>query len=129
LLQAELAIRAEQRAIELAEFKQKTRNVMRTFETRDKPPSSDAVQDWVSRYTLKFIFKNIGFAFPLALDQELKPGSQDSSAVEAFLFSIKSLMFNIHRGESGQAAMKSSSFQFVSRYAYDYLTLHWLTTS
>src|SRR5882757_11572069 len=108
-------LRAEQRAIELAEFKEKTRNVMRTFETKDKPPSPDAIRDRLSNYTIKFTFKNIGFAFPLALDQELGPGSQDSSAVGAFLFSIKSLVFSIQRGESGQAVMKRSSFQFVSR--------------
>jgi hypothetical protein len=105
-------LRAEQRAVELAEFKEKTRNVMRTFEVKDKP---DAIQDRLSAYAIKFTFKNIGFAFPLAHNQELKPGSQDSSAVGAFLFSIKSLVFSIHRGESGQAAMKGSSFQFVSR--------------
>lgn len=108
-------IRAEQRALELAEFKEKTRNVMRTFETKDKPPSPEALQDWLSAYTIKFMVKNIGLAFPLALDQELKPGSQDSTAVGAFLFSIKSLVFGIQRGDSGQAAMKGTSFQFVSR--------------
>lgn len=109
-------VRAEQRALELAEFKEKTLHVMRTFETKDKPPSPEAIQDWLSAYTIRFMFKNIGFAFPLALNQELKPRSQDSCAVGAFLFSIKSLIFSIHRGDSGQASMKGTSFQFVSRY-------------
>jgi hypothetical protein len=108
-------LRAEQRAIELAEFREKTRHVMRTFETKDKLSSLSESQGLLSKYTVKFVFRNIGFAFPLAPNQDLKPGSQDSSAVAAFLFSIRSLIFDIQRGESGQAAMKGSSFQFVSR--------------
>ena len=92
---------------------------MRTFEVKvndaELPKST-----WLSEYTIDLIIKNIGAAFPLALGQDLElphTGSHDSNSVRAFLFSTKSLVFGSQRGETGQAIMKSFSFQFVSQYA------------
>lgn len=73
---------------------------------------------WFDRYTIALAIRNIGVAFPLAFDETVqlpRVGSRDDSEVRAFLFSIKSLVFGTHRGESGQATMKGFAFQFVSR--------------
>jgi hypothetical protein len=109
----------ERRAAELKEFKEKTKSVLRTFEVKDKDAEFKEKSTWLSEHTIVMIIKNIGVAFPLALDQDIElpqTGSHDSSAVRAFLFSIKSFVFGTQRGETGQAVMKGFSFQFVSQY-------------
>lgn len=111
--------RKERRAAELEEFKQKTKSVMRTFDVKAKDSRPEAASNWLTDHTVDLTIKNIGVAFPLALNQDLElpqTGSHDSSAVRAFLFSIKSLVFGTQRGETGQAVMKGFSFQFISRY-------------
>jgi len=113
----------ERRAAELKEFKEKTKSVMRTFEVKVQDTEFQEKSTWLSEHTINLIIKNIGVAFPLALDQDIElpqTGSHDSSAVRAFLFSIKSLVFGTQRGETGQAIMKRFSFQFVSRYARNF---------
>ena len=115
-IQAELKLRAEQRAKELAAFKEKTREFIRTFEP--SKPVPDAIQSWISDFLINFTFKNIGIAFPLGLDHSLGVERSESSgdrAAGAFLLSIKSLSFSVQRGESGQAMMKGTALQFVSR--------------
>ena len=115
-IQAELKLRAEQRAKELAAFKEKTREFIRTFEP--SKPVPDAIQSWISDFLINFTFKNIGVAFPLDFDPNLRVERSDSSkdrATGAFLLSIKSLSFGVQRGESGQAMMKGTALQFVSR--------------
>jgi len=111
----------ERRAAELEEFKEKTKSVMRSFEVKVNDADAKAKSTWLSEHTVDLIIRNIGVAFPLALDQDLELlqiGSHNSSAVRAFLFSIKSLVFGTQRGETGQAVMKGFSFQFVSQYAH-----------
>lgn len=91
---------------------------MRTFEVKSKDVGSEAKSNWLSNYTVELMIFNIGVSFPLALEQGLQLpqiGRQDSSAVRAFLFSIKSLRFATQRGETGEAVMAGFSFQFVSR--------------
>jgi hypothetical protein len=59
----------------------------------------------------------------LTHDQNLEipqTGSGDSTAVKAFLFSVKSIKFGTQRGESGEAKMQGLSIQFVSRYVPSY---------
>ncbi|KAJ3553006.1 hypothetical protein NM688_g3848 [Phlebia brevispora] len=117
-LQAEILIRKEQRAQELAEFKEKTKKFMRTFEVKSSPSQVEHLS-WFSRYTINVVVKNIGVAFPLAFDHGLQVpyvGMPAEGAVRAFLFAIKSVSFGTQRGESGQASMKGFSFQFVSRF-------------
>src|SRR5882762_5356744 len=102
----------ERRAAELKEFKEKTKSVMRTFEVKVKDPELKEESTWLSEHTIDLIVKNIGVAFPLALDQDLElpqTGSHESSAVRAFLFSIKSLGFGTQHGETGQAVMERFS--------------------
>src|ERR1700691_4370530 len=99
----------ERRAAELEEFKEKTKSVMRSFEVKVNDADAKAKSTWLSEHTVDLFIRNIGVAFPLALDQNLELpqiGSHDSSAVRAFLFSIKSLVFGTQRGETGQAVMK-----------------------
>ena len=115
-IQAELKLRAERRAKELAAFKEKTREFIRTFES--SKPVPDAIQSWISDFLINFTFKNIGIAFPLDFDPSLRVERSESGkdrATGAFLLSVKSLSFSVQRGESGQAMMKGTALQFVSR--------------
>lgn len=92
---------------------------MRSLEVKAKDSSPEIPSTWLSNHTIDLTIRNIGVAFPLTLDDSLElpqTGSLDSSAVRAFLFSIKSLVFGTQRGETGQAVMKGFSFQFVSRW-------------
>ncbi|KDQ57525.1 hypothetical protein JAAARDRAFT_69639 [Jaapia argillacea MUCL 33604] len=119
-LQAEILVRREERATELAHFREKTKQLMTTFDLKVRDKQLEPSSSWLHSYNVNFTMKNIGVAFPLALDQELglpQPKSEDSNAVRAFLFSIKSFAFNTHRGESGAAVMKAFSFQFVSHFS------------
>ncbi|KAK7692730.1 hypothetical protein QCA50_004363 [Cerrena zonata] len=118
-LQAEIAIRQEQRATELAEFREKTRSVMRTFEAKIGDPQQDADRVWWDEYNIKVAVHNIGIAFPLAANPDLqlpRSGSLDSSAVRAFLFSTKSVVFDTEKGETGKVKIEDFSFQFVSSF-------------
>ena len=117
VLQAEILIRKEQRAQDLADFREKTRNFMRTFEMKSTPHQGETLS-FLDRYTISVAMQNIGVAFPLALSDELRvpqAGGVAGASVRAFLFSIKSINFGTERGETGQASMKNFSFQFVSR--------------
>ena len=116
-IQAELKLRAEQRAKELAAFKEKTREFIKTFES--SKPGPGAFQSWISRFLINFAFKNIGIAFPLDFDPGLRVEGSESGkdrATGAFLLSVKSLSFSVQHGESGQAVMKGTALQFVSRF-------------
>ncbi|THH20420.1 hypothetical protein EW146_g951 [Bondarzewia mesenterica] len=118
-LQAEVLVRQEERARELAGFKEKTRSIMRTFDVKPKDTSADNRSSWDTDYDITFTVKNIGAAFPLAFDQNLELPQQrttDHVAVGAFLFSIKSLSFGAKCSGSGQATMHGFSFQFVDRF-------------
>lgn len=111
----------DERARELSDFKEKTRNVMRTFEVKARDiGTDDGHPSFLSEYAVTVTVQNIGAAFPLALDQamEIPHGkiSHDHMAVQAFLFSIKSLVFTAERSGSGHANMQGFSFQFVDRY-------------
>jgi hypothetical protein len=116
-IQAELKLRAELRAKELSAFKEKTREFIKSFES--SKPGPDAIQSWISDFLINFTFKNIGIAFPLDFDPSLKVERSESGGGQvtgAFLLSVKSLSFSVQRGESGQAVMKGTALQFVSRY-------------
>ncbi|KAJ7901907.1 hypothetical protein B0H14DRAFT_3080144 [Mycena olivaceomarginata] len=117
-LQAELRDRKEQRAIELAAFKEKAQSILKTFEVPVEDVRAKEQSFWQS-YVIKLSVSNIGVAFPLTHDQNLEipqTGSGDSTAVKAFLFSVKSIKFGTQRGESGEAKMQGLSIQFVSRF-------------
>ncbi|KAE9411411.1 hypothetical protein BT96DRAFT_961320 [Gymnopus androsaceus JB14] len=116
-LQMEMTDRREQRAHELAAFKQKTQRIIKTFEIKSEELTPSQRMSWLKRYIIEFSLSNIGVAFPLAHDHDmdLPPvGSHDSTAVRAFLFSIQSVKFGTQYGETGQASMERLSFQFVS---------------
>jgi hypothetical protein len=108
--------RQEQRALELAAFKEKTQSILRTFDV-----SAGDVElkqsSWISDCIITVSIQGVGVAFPLSKDllPRTKSKGQDSSAVGAFLLSIKSIEFGTHRGETGKAIMQRLSFQFVSR--------------
>ncbi|RDX54978.1 hypothetical protein OH76DRAFT_1397305 [Lentinus brumalis] len=118
-LQAEVLIRREQRANDLEEFKEKTRSLMKSFDIKLGEQKTASEKSLLELYTVGLTIKNIGVAFPLSLARDLqmpRSGSQDDSAVRAFLFSIKTLEFDTQLGENGQASMTGFSFQFVSRF-------------
>ncbi|KAG6891472.1 hypothetical protein C0992_006203 [Termitomyces sp. T32_za158] len=117
-IQAEMRTRKEQRAMELAAFKEKTRQILQTFEVGVHDNLADT-RSWLDSYIINVSTQNIGVAFPLTNDLDLqlpRTGSRDSTCVSAFLWSIKSIEFATHRGQSGQAEMKLFSFQFISRF-------------
>ncbi|KAI0368271.1 hypothetical protein BV20DRAFT_969313 [Pilatotrama ljubarskyi] len=117
-LQVEVLIRKEQRASELAEFKEKTRSLMRTLDVKIGEQAASE-KSLLELYTISLAIHNIGVAFPLTLARDLqmpRSGSQDDAAVRAFVFSIKSLTFSSQLGENGQATMTNFAFQFVSRF-------------
>src|SRR5688572_29499021 len=96
--------RQEQRALELAAFKEKTRSILKTFDVNigdvqeDKPPL-------LENLVLDLMVQNVGVAFPLTHDEELElPRFKSTSVpVRAFLFSIKSIQFKSSHGETGKA--------------------------
>ncbi|KAH9839543.1 uncharacterized protein C8Q71DRAFT_517238 [Rhodofomes roseus] len=118
-LQAEVLVREADRASELAQFKEKTKNIMRSFDVKSGD-ANDPQTAWLDQYNVYLTIRHIGIAFPLAAFPDLqmsRSGSQDdATVVRAFLFSIKSVTFGTEHGESGQATMKGFSFQFVSRF-------------
>ncbi|VDB95270.1 unnamed protein product [Peniophora sp. CBMAI 1063] len=129
-IQAEVLARQEERERALSGFRERTREVMRSFDVRGrdrKTEASHATDDdgpmglpsWLREYSIDFTIKNIGAAFPLALDGSLElPHSRSApqSHVKAFLFSIKSVAFGVERNGSGLFRMQSFSFQFVDRF-------------
>ena len=113
-----MLLRQEERARELADFKEKTRSIMRTFEVKAET-GSDGPSSWISDYAMTLIVRNIGAAFPLALERGLELPQRrttDHAAVRAFLFSIRSLAFGAERSGKGQATIIGFSFQFVDHY-------------
>ncbi|KAI0093075.1 hypothetical protein BDY19DRAFT_882324 [Irpex rosettiformis] len=115
-LQAEISARKERRAQDMAEFKEKTKNLLHTLDiTMHRSSSQPAGLSWLDHYTVDICFANIGIAFPLTLAPSA-PVSQDEGAVRAFLFSVKSITFDAQLGKSGKASMKGFAFQFVSSF-------------
>ncbi|KAJ7647262.1 hypothetical protein FB45DRAFT_987066 [Roridomyces roridus] len=118
-LQAELWDRREQRALDLAAFKEKAQSILKTFEVPTQDVQIKPQSSWLTSYVIDMTIHNIGVAFPLTHDRNFelpRTGSRDSSAVKAFLFSVKSIKFATRRGETGEAKMQGFSFQFVSRF-------------
>lgn len=120
-MQSEILVRREQRAHELAAFKEKTQQIFASFEI--KMPKAEMPEtvatSFLGNYSIDLTVTNVGVAFPLTHDNQLnltKYGSHDSHSVRAFLFSITSIQFGTVRGVTGEAVMKGFSFQFVHRY-------------
>ena len=110
--------RQEQRALELAAFKEKTRQILQTFDVKLPDERLSGKSLWLRKYQVTVAINSIGVAFPLSpygLLELPHTGNRDAGAVRAFLFSIKSFAFGVNRGESGQATMLDLSFQFVPR--------------
>ncbi|KAL0573201.1 Macrophage colony-stimulating factor 1 receptor [Marasmius crinis-equi] len=116
-LQMEMLERREQRSHELAAFKEKAQQILKTFEVipprGHEPQKEKMATPWLTQYVVEFSIHNIGIAFPLAHNHD----GEKERAVKAFLFSIKSISFATTRGETGQAIMNSLCFQFVSRFS------------
>ncbi|KAG7098617.1 hypothetical protein E1B28_000539 [Marasmius oreades] len=120
-LQTEMLERREQRSLELAAFKSKAQQILKTFEVTPSPQlEQESTQPklpfWLNQYVIEFSIRSVGVAFPLAHDHDMSSTSSGERAVKAFLFSIKTISFETHRGETGQANMKSLSFQFISTF-------------
>ncbi|TFY67887.1 hypothetical protein EVG20_g3774 [Dentipellis fragilis] len=118
-MQAEVLERQEERSRELSDFKEKTKRFMQTFEVKTKDSNIDQRLSWLADYAVTFTIRNIGVAFPLAFDQTLefpRATPDESAAVRAFLFSVRSLTFDTERTGAGSAMMQSFSFQFVNHF-------------
>ncbi|KAG2036116.1 hypothetical protein BDR03DRAFT_898980 [Suillus americanus] len=113
---AELLIRRDQRAAELAAFKEKTRSVLKTFDMRTSEATRDQKPSWFSEHTIDVVIQKIGVAFPLSLEQTLelpRTSSRDGPSVRAFLFTVRRIKFSAQRGEAGEMSTKDLSFLFV----------------
>ena len=65
--QAEMLDRKERRAAELAEFKEKTKTVLRSFEVKVKDAEPEENLTCLSDHTIDMTIGNIGVAFPSLL--------------------------------------------------------------
>ena len=113
-----MLIRRDQRAAELAAFKEKTRSVLKTFDMGTSEVIRDQNPSWLSERTINVVIEKIGVAFPLSLEQTLelpRTGSRDVPSVRAFLFAVRRIKFSAQRGEAGEMSTKDLSFQFVPR--------------
>lgn len=113
-----MLVRKDQRARDMAAFKERTQSIMKTFDVSTKDVSLQDQTDWLTKYNIDIAISNVGIAFPLTHTNDLElpqVGSSDQSAVRAFLFSIKTIRFGTQRGETGSASLEMLSFQFVSR--------------
>ncbi|KAL1748805.1 hypothetical protein HDZ31DRAFT_59984 [Schizophyllum fasciatum] len=119
-IQIEIMQRQEERAQDLAAFKEKTQTIMRTFDVKTSTATeTKETSSLLSDYVISVAVRNVGFAFPVIRDVDLElpqRGRKKQNAVRAFLISIKNLSFGTQRGESGQASVENFSFQFVSRF-------------
>ncbi|KAA1471307.1 hypothetical protein DENSPDRAFT_799140 [Dentipellis sp. KUC8613] len=118
-MQAEVFERQEERSRELSDFKEKTKRFLQTFEVKTKDTNIDQRLSWLADYAVTFTVRNIGVAFPLAFDQSLefpRATPDESAAVRAFLFSVRSLTFDTERTGAGSAMMQNFSFQFVNHF-------------
>ncbi|PPQ67263.1 hypothetical protein CVT25_005847 [Psilocybe cyanescens] len=116
-LQVEMLERQDQRALELATFKEKTQSILKTFDVSIGDVQTEK-NSWIHSLIVNISIQSVGVAFPLIYDEELALAhtiGKESIPIRAFLFSIKSIEFGTHRGESGQAVMQHLSFQFISR--------------
>jgi hypothetical protein len=88
---------------------------MKTFEIK-VPQARSEQTSWLSKYLINVAIRNLGIAFPITLDHDIKLSRHRTkdAPVSAFLFSVSSIMFAINRGETGEAGMHCLSFQFVS---------------
>lgn len=116
-LQADILERKEQRAQELAAFKQKTQSIMKTFEVKTRDTQLEEAP-WFSKYLISIAIRDLGIAFPITLEQDIQLPRYRAkdAAISAFLFSVSSITFGINRGETGEAAIKDLSFQFISHF-------------
>src|ERR1700722_10585223 len=97
--------RQEQRALELAAFKEKTKQILQTFEVKVPDEPLKGKSEWLQNYNVAVAINNIGVAFPLSRHGNLELPSvttTDLTVVRAFLLSVKLLAFNAYRGETGQ---------------------------
>ncbi|KXN92475.1 Protein CSF1 [Leucoagaricus sp. SymC.cos] len=114
---AEILERKEQRAQELAAFKQKAQSILKTFEVKGHDSQTEQAP-WFSKYFIGVTIRDLGIAFPITLDQDIQLPQYRAkeAAVNAFLFSISSITFGINRGETGEAVVKKLSCQFISHF-------------
>lgn len=112
-------LRKEQRASELLDFKQKAKDVMKTFNFDPRRSSMVKQRGFLDNSLIAITMVNFGAAFPLNLERRQTSRSSSSAevATKALLLSVKSFSFETQCGESGEALMKSFCFQFISRYA------------
>ncbi|KAK7053326.1 Macrophage colony-stimulating factor 1 receptor [Paramarasmius palmivorus] len=115
-IQREMLVRQEQRAHELAAFKEKAQSILKTLEVNAEQQEQKKLISWLHQYVIEFNIRNVGVAFPLAHDHVMTLAPEKNRPLRAFLFSIKSVKFGTHRGETGHATMHNFSFQFISSF-------------
>jgi len=88
---------------------------MRTFEVKTY---NHQIEDtsWLSKYIINITIRDLGIAFPITLEQDIQLPrySAKDATINAFLFSIPSIIFCVNRGETGETTVRNLSFQFIS---------------
>lgn len=113
--------RQDDRKAALKEFKEKTQNVLKTFDVKLPDVKEVRKPSLLQQYTIDIGIHNIGVALPLDPVLPLQwPTSTNlgSTPVRAFLLSIQSIRFSTHRGETGQATVDALALQFVHRLVF-----------
>ncbi|KAG8964186.1 hypothetical protein FRC03_002130 [Tulasnella sp. 419] len=120
-VQAEMLLRKDQRAAELAGFRNKSQRIMIVLEREASLETSSP--SWLDNLAIAVRIDSVGMALPLKLDNEFmyprnafRPSHLTPSSVKAFLFSIHSIDFATRKYESGHAHITDFSFQFVDNF-------------
>ncbi|KAG8914693.1 hypothetical protein FRC00_011419 [Tulasnella sp. 408] len=120
-VQAEMLLRKEQRAAELAEIRKKGR-LLRTKLERE-PSTMEVVNpsSWLDEQIVDIEILSTGIAIPLSGDENVRPIHPRShnaaplvpTTVKAFLFSISSITFSSQRYQKGDLSIREFALQFV----------------
>ncbi len=99
-------------------FKEKTQSILKAFEVNVRESAPRGVMAWFKDCAIVLSVRNVGVAFPLALDSSIeiplgKPLQHPT--VSAFLFSVDTVEFEDKNMGNSQFNMKGFSFRFVDR--------------
>ncbi|KAG9008371.1 hypothetical protein FRB90_008947, partial [Tulasnella sp. 427] len=120
-VQAEMLLRKEQRATELAEFRKKGRLIRTKLEREPSTVEVVNTSTWLDEQNVDIEILSTGIAIPLSGDENVRPIHPRSlsstpsvpTAVKAFLFSIASVTFSSQKYQRGQLNVREFAFQFV----------------
>ncbi|KAG8952761.1 hypothetical protein FRC04_003684 [Tulasnella sp. 424] len=120
-VQAEMLLRKEQRATELAEIRKKGRLLKTKLEREPSMVEVANPSSWLDEQIVDIEILSTGIAIPLSGDENVRPIHPRShsispliqTTVKAFLFSISSITFSSQRYQRGDLSIREFALQFV----------------